>query len=223
MRRRRHAALACAGLLWLAAAGADEINEGELHFLSNPPAEPPHHHTRHILITHDSLRTGWVTSKQCHHNLDRVRAMEIVFGAGRVRNLRVLRADNIGRTWIEGDSVQMETIGANAVICLISENRALDYNPVLKTYTLASGPFMRRFLDGYFPIRVSLAIDYPTDALTLKELNPPELRLYATTPPGHVRIDTLFEGRLTVEAQLAPHGDDSGRRLPPLPFPDPLP
>lgn len=223
MRRRLRAALGIAGLLCLAAAGADEINEGELHFLSGPLPEPPHHHTRHIQVTRESLKTGWIVSKQCHHHLDQVRAMQIVFGAGRVRNLRIARAENIGKTWIEDDSVQMEDVGAQAVICLISENRALDYDPVLKQYTLRSGPFMRRFLDGYFPIRVSLALDYPTDALTLLELNPPELRLYATMPPGHLRIETLFEGRLTVEFRFTPNPDDGGQRLPAFPFPVPLP
>lgn len=196
-------------LLAAPAAAIDrEINEGQLQFLTEPLPQPPHYHSRHISITPSSLKTGWVSSKQCHHNLDQVRAMEIVFGAGRVRNLRVVRAEHIGKAWVEADSVQMTDVGENAVICLVSESRSLIYDPVLHTYTLKSGPYMRRFLDGYFPIRVSLAVDYPSALLSLQELSPTELKLSASTPPGHVRIDTVFEGRLTIELQFMAQGPD---------------
>ena len=55
------AALACIPL----AAADSEINEGELHFLASAPAEPVHHHHKYLIVTRDSLKTGWVIDRQC--------------------------------------------------------------------------------------------------------------------------------------------------------------
>lgn len=62
----------------------------------------------------------------------------------------------------------------------------------------AADPNMRRFLDGYFPIQLTLAIDYPPRHLVFEKLEPSALRLKTLALPGHIRIETLFEGRLRV-------------------------
>ena len=53
-----------------AARAAPEINEGALHFalhfLTEMPAEPVHHHHKHLVITPDSLKSGWAVNRQCH-------------------------------------------------------------------------------------------------------------------------------------------------------------
>lgn len=197
---RGSGALAVVSVAWLAGAvpapAATEIAGHELRILSAPVDPPPHHHSKHLIIRPESLRTGWVIDRQCHENLDPVAAMQVVFGAGKVRKLRITRSDNIGAARVEGDSVQLERVGANAVLCLESENRALEYDPLLRQYTLVSGPYMRRFLDGYFPMRVSFNLEYPPQRLRLVGLQPAVLRAGASTPPGRVRIETLFEGEL---------------------------
>ena len=193
----RAPALAVALLLVTTAVhAADEINEGELHFLTKPPEEAVHHHHKHVVITPQSLTTGWIVNRQCHYNLDQVGAMEVVFTPGRVRALDISRAENIERAWVEGSSVQLKNVGPNAVLCLSSENRVLTHDPRTGLYTLTSGPYMRRFLDGYFPMRVSLTLEYPVALLSLKDMAPTDPRLKATLVPGQVRVDTLFEGRL---------------------------
>lgn len=199
-------ALALAAGLLLAvtvAHAAPEINEGALQLLTEAPAEPAHHHHKHLTVTAESLKTGWVTDRQCHYQLDRVGAMEVVFAPGRVRALEIVRAENIEKAWVEAGSVQLKNVGPNAVLCIQSENRILEHDPSTGSYLLTSGPYMRRFLDGYFPIRVSLQLDYPARLLTVKEVGPPEIRSRTTLLPGQVRLDVWFEGRLDLRLRFS--------------------
>ena len=54
----------------------DQVNEGELVFLLQPPAKQVHHHQNHLVIDANSLHNGWVRLTQCHDNLDRVAQAE---------------------------------------------------------------------------------------------------------------------------------------------------
>ena len=193
----------------LHARAADEldmldINEGELRFLTAPPAEPPHEQSTHILMTEDSLKSGWITMRQCHYHLAPVGAMQVLFNKDRARNIKILQSHNIKRAWVERASVQLEGVGKEAVLCIQSENRSLRRNSTDGTYEWRGGPYMRRFLDGYFPMHVKVAIDYPARQLQLRTIEPTPLKLNATTLPGHVRMDAIFEGRLLIVAQFVP-------------------
>ena len=180
-----------------------DINEGELRFLERPPEKAPHLHSTHVFISEESLKTGWVTAKQCHYNLDQVSALQVVFSPRRIRRIEILQADNIGRAWVEGASVQVTHVGKNAVLCILSENFAIKHNTVERTYEWHGGPYMRRFLDGYFPMQVKLAIDYPPDRLRLESIDPGTLRFKTVAQPGLIRLDALFEGRLDITIRFA--------------------
>jgi len=175
-----------------------DINEGELRFLTEAPTTPPHLQSGHIQIHKSSLRDGWITVKQCHHNLATVSAMQIVFPRNRVRQLEILQSNNIDRAWVEGPTIQLAGVRKDASVCILSENRALRRSSLDGTYEWHGGPYMRRFLDGYFPMHIKLAIDYPTTQLRLTSLEPSALRLKSVTQPGYVRIDAMFEGRLDI-------------------------
>lgn len=181
-----------------------DINEGELRFLTETPKEPPHEQSTHILVNEDSLKSGWITMRQCHYRLAPVGAMQVLFNKDRARNIKVLQSDNIKRAWVERASVQLEGVGKEAVLCIQSENRSLRRNSTDGTYEWRGGPYMRRFLDGYFPMHVKVAIDYPARQLQLRTIEPTPLKLNATTLPGHVRMDAVFEGRLLIVAQFVP-------------------
>lgn len=122
-----------------AQTGAHDINEGELHFLTDPPELPAHEQRIHVAIDFESLKSGWVRVKQCHHRLAAVGAMEVVFDRMRVRALRVAQADGIGRAWVEGASVQLVDVSPDAVLCILSENRALRVDPE-GSYEWRGGP-----------------------------------------------------------------------------------
>lgn len=181
-----------------------DINEGELRFLTEAPADLPHFQSTHVIVNEESLKTGWLRVRQCHYHLAPVNAMQVLFRTGRVRDIRILQTENIGRAWVEGPSVQLADVGKDAMLCLESENRSLERNGPDGTYAWTGGPYLRRFLDGYFPMHVKVAIDYPADRLQVQSIEPAPLRLRAVIVPGHVRMDALFEGRLVITVQFVP-------------------
>ncbi len=173
-----------------------KVNEGRLHFLPPPPAPGVHHHYNEISVSEQSLRDGWVELKQCHSHLDPVGATQIVYNPARTRALSVLSSKNLGESWVEGPSVQLRGIAADAEICIQAQSRAL-HKLTENRYRLRNGPYMRRFLDGYFPLRVTLDIRYPGDLLELTGYSPAsQPGLEIDRKAGSVRLEGWFEGRL---------------------------
>jgi hypothetical protein len=199
----------------LAVAGADEawleddaearalaVNEGELVFLTEAPAKPAHQHLNRLEVTGSSLRDGWVSLEQCHEDLDPVPAAEIVFRQDRVRKLQVTDVSAIGEATVEGASVQLRDIGRGATLCLRAETRAL--HPLGDGfYELRNGPYMRRFLDGYYPLRVSLDIRHPTsiEVVDYQPESQPGFRPEVSS--GRIQFDTWFEGLLQTVIRFA--------------------
>jgi len=176
-----------------------EVNEGNLVFLSEAPDKPLHHHHNSVTISPASLNDGWILLEQCHSNIDKVPAAQIVFKKNRVRNITILSYQNIERVWVEGATVQFENVKNNATICIRANTHSLKQ---LKdgTYSLRNGPFMRRFLDGYFPLHVSLDLNYARTNLELTSYSPISQKGFAVEQgDGKVKIDTTFEGRLHTE------------------------
>lgn len=181
---------------------ADAVNEGQLHFLATPPAKPIHHHQNRIGIESDSLASGWVRLSQCHDHLDAVPSTQITFREGFVRDLKVDLYSNVEDAWIEGSSVQLRQVGPNARVCLSAQVRALR-NTGNGYYSLINGPFMRKFLDGYYPMRVTLNVDYPADTLNLIDVTPAaQPGLSVVEAPGAIQIDAVFEGELQTLIQF---------------------
>ena len=172
------------------------VNEGELAFISSDAANGAHAHLNHILITRESLEQGWVTLEQCHENIDAVPAAQILFKEGGVRKLEIASSQNIGRAWVEGHSVQLEDIARQARLCIHAETRAL-HQLGDGHYRLRNGPYMRRFLDGYYPMRVALNIDYPVDEIRLVGQSPASQPGFTVDRREHgVDVNATFEGRL---------------------------
>lgn len=181
---------------------AHNVNEGTLHFLDKPPARTVHHHQNWFRIDADSLATGWVRLVQCHDNLDAVPRAQITFREGFVRDMKVLSYDEIESAWIEGASVQLVNVRRGARLCLAADTRALRHTGN-GYYNLYSGPYMRKFLDGYYPMRLTLEIEYPPALLSLLDVTPaaqPGFQL--DDAPGHLRMDAVFEGVLQTLTQF---------------------
>jgi hypothetical protein len=186
----------------LSLESAGTVNEGQLHFLETPPAKAVHHHRNHIRIGADSLVSGWVELTQCHDHLDAVPRAQITFRDGFVRDLRIDLASGIGRAWVEDASVQLQEIAPGARLCLSAQTRAL--RQVGDGYfNLVNGPYMRKFLDGYYPMRVTLDVDYPANALRPIDVSPPpQPGLALAEHPGKLRLDAVFEGELNLLIQF---------------------
>jgi hypothetical protein len=177
----------------------DHVNEGNLVFLTRPPSRQVHHHQNHLIINAASLRDGWVRLNQCHEHLDRVPRAQIMYNKDRIRDLQIVTSGNIEQSWVEDNSVQLRNIRDNARLCVQAWTRALKANAD-GSYSLRNGPFMRRFLDGYYPMRVSMQIEYATSGLHLVAMTPERQQGFEVSErEGFLAFDAWFEGRLKTE------------------------
>lgn len=175
------------------------VNEGQLYILPQPPARPVHHHRNEITITHRSLADGWVHLHQCHTHLDRVEATQILFNQEHTRGLELLSVDNIGSSWVAGASIQLRGIQSNAKVCIQAETHALKRLSAQR-FRLSNGPFKRQFLDGYYPMRVTLDIRYPEQSLKLHRYDPKlQPGLNISQDRDGIRLDVWFEGKLMTQ------------------------
>ena len=181
---------------------AAEVNEGDLVFLDKPPVKKVHHHANQLIVTDESMDDGWVKLVQCHTNLDRVSLAQIVFRHDRVRKLRITEVRNIDRAWVEGASIQLENIQKNARLCVGAETRSFVYNGD-GSFSLHNGPFMRRFLDGYYPMRVSADVTVKTDKLRFADISPAVGKGFKVWRGDNtVHYDAWFEGKLRTEIRF---------------------
>jgi hypothetical protein len=190
-----------------AEAKALAVNEGELTFLAQPPAKAVHSVRNRLTITRDSLETGFVALYQCHAQLDAVPEAQVVYRYQHMRQLRIVSQRGIDKTWVADDSVQMLGIHKGARLCVRAEVAVLHANAD-GGYTLRSGPFHRRFLDGYYPMHVVVEIRCPQALLQFAAITPPAQPGFRLSHSADgVQVDAWFEGRLTLEVRfLRPPG-----------------
>jgi len=183
-----------------------EVNDGDLRFLPNAPDRLVHHHQNRITLTPDSLDSGWVRLEQCHQHLDPVPNTQIVYSPDRIRALRIVRTENIERAWVDKNSIQMESIRHDALICIEAESLALQDDGA-NGYVLHNGPYMRRFLDGYYSMRVSMTVSLGGSGLRFDSLTPPVQPGFSVhIGQAEVGYDTWFEGRLTTAIRFVETG-----------------
>jgi len=179
----------------------DAINEGELTFLDKPPDTPVHHHHNTIIVLKSSVETGWVKLLQCHDNLDIFPRLQIVYNKDKIRDLRITRQKNIGEARVEGHTVQLTDVNSNARLCVEAESHALIAQQD-GTFVLQNGPFMRKFLDGYFPMRVSIDIKLPAN-LSIVAIEPGEQKGFKVIKGKQtLHLDAWFEGRLVTRIRF---------------------
>jgi len=179
----------------------DAINEGELTFLDKPPDTPAHHHHNTIIVLKSSIETGWVKLLQCHDNLDIFPRLQIVYNKDKIRDLRITKQKNIGEARVEGHTVQLTDVNSNARLCVEAESRALIAQQD-GTLVLQNGPFMRKFLDGYFPMHVSIDIKLPAN-LSFIAIEPGEQKGFKVIKGNQsLHLDAWFEGRLVTRIRF---------------------
>lgn len=95
--------------------------------------------------------------------------------------------------------MELTEIDLGAKLCMQIESKALvKLNEA--GFRLRNGPYMRKFLDGYFPMRVTLEIKYPELLISLKDYRPlPGESGTTIVDPGLIHWDGWFQGRLFTE------------------------
>ena len=183
---------------------AADVNEGELNFLIAPPAKRVHHHHNVLTINDQTVVDGWADLRQCHSNLDKVPATQIVFREDRIRDLRILSFTGIEHAWVESGKVQLRQVGADAKICITLKSKVLYQQPDGNLH-ITNGPFMRKFLDGYYPMHVSMAVIIKTNKLRFVDITPNKQNGFKVSIAPHlVKFDAWFEGRLNTLLRFRP-------------------
>ncbi len=179
-----------------------EVNEGELRFIEPVVDQPVLHSDTRLWLNAASRETGWVRLEQCYRHLDAVAKTQVVYAYREMRDLQITRAEHIRSARVAVQSIELEDVTRGAVLCVRSEVRILLRRDAA-TYVLQNGPYHRRFLDGYYPYHVSLAIDYGDSGLVAGRIDPDaQAGLTIVKTPVGVAMDAWFEGNLTLEIEL---------------------
>jgi hypothetical protein len=179
------------------------VNEGVLEFLIKPPEKAVHYSQNILTISQDSLNTGWVNLVQCHVNLDAVAASQVVYRYKRMRQLTVDSFEKMGKAWVEANSVQMEDVEKGAKLCIRADVGIL-YSNNDGSAVLKNGPFHRKFLDGYYPMHVSLEIRYPGALLKVESISPMAQPGFSVAQSKNtLTLDAWFEGELRTEVRFS--------------------
>jgi len=191
-------------------ADTDSVNEGVLVLLPAPPGGPVHAHTTQITLLPTSLQDGWAQLDQCHTDLDEISRAQIVYRPGRVRKLAVVSSHGIGQAWVEGASVQLENVSNAASLCVRAESRVV-HSLAPDRFVVRNGPFMRRFLDGFYPMHVTLDIRLPPGDWQLVESVPAVQPGFTIMQDEHGLVaEAWFEGRLETEFHFMPADINQG-------------
>ena len=176
----------------------DDVNEGQLTFIS-PLADKNILSSDAVMtITDFSLKTGMVSLQQCYRNLDPVAEMEVVYSYKNMKQLRIVSVGNIADARVVGSSIQLRDVTASAFVCVAAEVQLLE-STAEDSYVLTYGPYYRRFLDGYYPYHVTVIIEFPVRQLRYADVSPSPRPLFELVKqPGKLIMDTWFEGVLLV-------------------------
>lgn len=179
-------------------ADHNAISGSQLSFLQSPPTELVHHHHNTITLSEPSLKNGWVHLSQCHKHMDPFPKAQIVYNEGRIADLKIISFDKIESAWVDGNTIQLVNVSKGGGICIKARSLALVNNPD-GTYTLHNGPYMRQFLDGFFPMRVSMDVIMPPQ-LQFVSISPKQQSGFKVEHSGtRLHYNAWFEGRLNTE------------------------
>lgn len=176
-----------------------KINLGKLVFLDRVQYSDVMHSENKITITNASLVSGWVSLDQCYHNLDAFPKVEVVYKYRKMRKLKIKSFQKISSAKVTGQTIALSQVKKGASLCIKAQVLALEKNP--QGYHMRNGPYRRKFLDGYFPMRVSLKVNFP-DKLQIKKMTPALPHNPAVISKGTLKLDATFEGVLMTDIQF---------------------
>jgi len=177
-----------------------KINEGKLVFLDRIKHKAVMHSENKIQITKSSLKDGWVNLNQCYKQLDAFPRVQVVYKYKNIRKLKVHVIKKMDSAKVQGKSVQLVNVKKGATLCVSAQVQSLEKTGT--AYQLKNGPFRRKFLDGYFPLRVSVSVSYPLALIKLARVSPNNkvieknkgILIHKTK--NKIRLDATFEGVL---------------------------
>ncbi len=142
------------------------VNEGQIKWLPKAKTDSLYTLKNQLTLSPSSQLDGWVKFTQCHHQLDAISKVEIVYSEDTTRNLQVLSHQRIQQVVQQPFSVELTGVLPGAEICISGENKTL--HKTATGWKLERGPYMRRFLDGYYPMQLQETLNWKHSGLELE-------------------------------------------------------
>lgn len=142
------------------------VNEGSLTWLEPFAIKPHYTMENHLTILPSSLKDGWVAFRQCHHHLDAISSIEITYTPESTRNLKLLEFSGMENAELKASSVALHKVSSGAKVCVSGENLTL--HSTTSGWKLERGPYMRRFLHGYYPMHLQETLNWQQTDLQLQ-------------------------------------------------------
>jgi hypothetical protein len=176
---------------------SDIAKEGELRFLVENPDPKGYWYSSRVALSEESLRTGEVSLETCHHQLDPIRKVVIAFNPQRLIGLSVSSHQGIETIESEAHRVTLSNVQRGAHICIALQSRALDQiSP--SQWRLQAGPLMRRYFDGYLPMKAELRVSWPRNLLRLESTQPTfQPGVSIVSSESGAEMLTVFAGRFS--------------------------
>lgn len=181
---------------------ATERHEAKLRFIKPPTNTQTFHSINTLTISQKSIDNGWVDLHQCYRHLDKLPEVDITYYYRFIKNLKLISKKNIDSATLKNQVIELKNIRNNAELCVSAEVRILTQNPD-QSFSLISGPYHRRFLDGFYPFHLSLHITYPEKLLSFRESIPKQTNKFSVTNLNNeLFIEAYFEGILNIEIRF---------------------
>jgi hypothetical protein len=175
-----------------------KVNDGQLNFIGTDPGGNIFHSEINIIVDQVSIDHGWTNLTQCYSNLDPIHRTAVVYRKNLIKNLRVISSKNIKQVKVSANKVLLSDVKKDASLCIAATARNF-YQNEDKSFSLVNGPYHRKFLDGYYPYRLTLKINY-SPKLKFKFNIPEDQKGFQVTRLDNtLSINTVFEGRLKTE------------------------
>lgn len=183
-----------------------DVNEGKLSFLPKLKNKSTHkaQANNQIKILATSAKDGWVDMSQCHRGLDAMPLVQLIFPEYTLRNLKITKQIGIAEAVVEAKSIQMADVSRGAELCVAMQIKALKKN-TQGQYVLSNGPYQRRFLDGYYPMKLQLDVDYSQSGLkpvTTMPIQQPGFEI--SDSKQKMKLKAYFEGVLRTQISFMP-------------------
>ena len=176
------------------------ISSGELNWLAKEKTDGQYGLENNITLPLSALTDGWVNFTQCHNNLDPIQKIVVKYNAKNTRGLTLTKAEKIDAVQIDDNNQSAVLFGVKKQgrVCISGESRSLEKTD--NGYMVKRGPFMRKFLDGYYPMSLKETINWSQTALKLNtnDLQPHLGKAYEYSNKTQTLIAQYwFEGRLS--------------------------
>jgi hypothetical protein len=180
---------------------SDVVTGNELRFLAARPDPEGYWYESRVMLDADSLTTGLVQLRTCHHQLDPTHRIVIAFNAERVQHIAVASAQGVGSAEVVNKRVELRDVQRGGSVCVDLTSRALDATD--SGWRLHAGPLMRRYLDGYLPMRAKLSFGWPKGLLALAHTEPQvQPGVLLTQAEDGAQLDITFAGRMRATLDL---------------------